>query len=252
MKNRVRIIAVFMMVAMFSMLLVGFDSTKNKIFDEAGLLTAQEEAKLQQRCIDIAMKTNVDITIVTTDETGGLTSKQYAEQYYVNHGFGYDSSPGNGILLLIDMDNRYAWITTSGTVKTYITDEKSVDITDSISSKLTKKDYYAACNKYLDKVAYALPGGMTEMDKFLDHLFICLLIATGAGVAVVAVMMYNAKARMTVGSNTYVNEQEFDVLEKSDVYINTTVVRHKIQTNSGSSGGGGGGGGGFGGGGSRF
>lgn len=68
-------------------------------------------------------------------------------------------------------------------------------------------------------------------------------------------MAHNARAQMTVGSQTYTRDHKFDVRDRRDIFINTTVVKHKIETNhnnGGSSTHTGSGGNTFGGGGGSF
>jgi uncharacterized protein len=71
-------------------------------------------------------------------------------------------------------------------------------------------------------------------------------LGISAVIAVIGVlaMMSSAKAKMTVSSTEYTKNHNFDVMDRRDIFINTTVTTRRIQTSSGSSGGSSGGGGG--------
>lgn len=271
-KLRMTLVAALVLTCAF--VIMGFDATQQKVYDDAGILSATEEAKLQQLCVQTAQSSAIDIILVTTADSKGKTSMQYAEDFFMDHDFGYDMTEGDAVLLLIDMDNRVAFVSTSGKGIDYLTDTRIDNIITAVTSYMKKGDYNGACTQFIEKVGSymkSLPskgeaGGNNETtfvndrtttQKLLDNFGICVLISIVVGTVSVVIMMFNAKAKMTVGCQTYVKNQEFDVRDRRDMFINTTVVQHKVQS-SGSGGGGGGsshtgsGGHTFGGGGGKF
>lgn len=66
-------------------------------------------------------------------------------------------------------------------------------------------------------------------------------LGISAVIAIVAVlaMMSSAKAKMTVSSTEYTKNHNYDVADRRDIFINTTVTTRHIQTSSDSSSGGG-------------
>lgn len=257
---------VISILLLFSTLLImGFDSTQKKVYDNAGILTESEESQLQQQCIETAQANKIDIIIATTANTNGKTTLKFAEDFYIANGFGYDKSKGDGILLLIDMQNREMYIATSGNGITYFSDSRIASMNQIITNYLKKGDYNNACKAFVKNVETymkSLPSSsenanMTLSEKILDHMALKILGSLAVGAVVVLIMMYGAKARMTVGSQTYVKDHRFDVMDTRDIYINTTVVKHKIPINNNNGNGGGSfhvgsGGNRFGGGGSKF
>ena len=236
-------------------MLMGFDSTQQKVYDDAGILTSTEESKLQQLCVDTAQSSKIDIVIVTTLDNQGKTAMKYAEDFFVAHGFGYDKKNGDGVLFLIDMQGKETWVATSGSAITYLSDDIN-NINSAVMTYLKKGDYNGACETFINKTGtYIENENKTLPEKLLDHILIKVLIAVVVGAVVVLVMMFNAKAKMTVGCQTYVKDHNFDVRDTRDIFINTTVVTRKIQTNNGNGGGSshtGSGGNSFGGGGGKF
>ena len=53
-----------------------------KIMDEAGLLTEEERAELEERAQSIANAYGMDVVIVTNDSLDGKTATEYADDYF--------------------------------------------------------------------------------------------------------------------------------------------------------------------------
>ena len=104
------------------LLLCGYSSLDEKVFDEADLLTDAEEQELQEEIVDLAEKLSLDVVIVTTDDARGMDTDSYAEDFYDRHGFGYEKENGSGILFLIDMDNRQYYIDAAAAAQEIYTD----------------------------------------------------------------------------------------------------------------------------------
>jgi len=273
--KKIKLIVITMLLLTCAFMLMGFDSTQKKVYDDAGILTSSEESKLQQLCVDTAQASQIDIIIVTTKDNQGKSAMKYAEDFFVAHDFGYDKKGGDGVLFLIDMQGRETWIATSGSGIKYISDTRIDNIVTATTTYLKKSDYSGACESFVNKIGTymkTLPSSIdqggdgnttytydnkTFSEKLLDNMLIKVLIAVAVGAIVVIIMMFNAKAKVTVGCQTYVKDHKFDVRDTRDIFINTTVVTRKIVTNNGNGSGGGSshtgsGGNSFGGGGGKF
>ena len=266
--KKIKLTVISMILLICAFMLMGFDSTQKKVYDDAGILTSSEESKLQQLCVDTAQSSKIDIIIVTTANNQGKTAMQYAEDFFMAHDFGLDKNHGDGVLFLIDMQGKETYISTAGSGIRYISDIRIDNIITATTTYLKKSNYNGACETFVNKIGTymkSLPsssdqeetGNKTLSEKLLDHILIKVLIAVVGGAVAVIVMMFNAKAKMTVGCQTYVKDHNFDIRDTRDIFINTTVVKHKIETNNGSGNGGGSshsgsGGHSFGGGGGKF
>ena len=60
-----------------------------KIYYYAELLTEDQEKDLALKAKDILAKHNIDIAIVTANSTNGLSSMEYADDFYDYNSFGY-------------------------------------------------------------------------------------------------------------------------------------------------------------------
>lgn len=267
-----RVLPVFLLLLTI-VLLCGYSELDKKIFDEAGLLTEQEEQKLQAEAVKAAGKVSLDVVIVTIDDAGGKDAKSFADDYFDEHHFGYEKEDGSGILFLIDMDNREICISTAGTAQEMYTDAERDDILDyELMPYMREGDYYGACRAFLDSVieygtndevamnGYYDPAADTfveyspkerrEMEKkaamrrnfsagsILLRLGASLLIgAAGAGM-----MVLQVRSQKAPGGRVYVKPGSERLRDRLDRKVNTTVVTRKIPKPNESSGGSGGGG----------
>ena len=265
------------LLLMFTMwcLFCAFDSAQNKIYDDADLLTASQEAALQERCVSTAQSSLIDIIIVTTDNVGSKSSMTYSEDFFMAHDFGYDKKHGNAILLLINMDDREVWISTSGSGITYFSDTRIDNMITNITPYLSKADYDGACEYFLKRVATYMQTKPSSSDaggngsaqtvhdaasfseKLLTGLPYKLLISVAAALIITLIISYRAKAHMTVDESTYLADHKYAVHRQHDRFTHTTSIRHQKSSGNGNGGGGGSshsgsGGHSFGGGGGKF
>ena len=115
------------------------------LVDEADLLTPAQEAELEEKLADLSEKWDMDIVVVTADDLEGASSTAYADDFFDYGGYGKD-----GILWLIDMENRKSTISTSGYGITVFTDAGQDYIQDRIAPMLTDKEYADAIEKYIE------------------------------------------------------------------------------------------------------
>ena len=108
-----------------------FAAGQNRVYDYAGLFTTAETQDLEESAAEYREKTNLDLVIVTIDDAEGKTSREYADDFYDYNGFGVGSDY-SGALLLIDMDNRMAYLSTTGKAIGILTDSRIQEITDEV------------------------------------------------------------------------------------------------------------------------
>lgn len=130
------------------------NSEDTYVDDSAGLLSEDEKRSLNEKLKQLSLKYGIDFVIHTTDSVGGKTSERYADDYYDNNGYGDD-----GLMLLMDMGNRYAYITTKGEAIDLLSDYGLNTILNDISSDLSGGKYYKAFSRFADKVEYMVVEG---------------------------------------------------------------------------------------------
>ncbi len=240
----------------------GLIVTDERIFDEADILTETEEYSLQKYMDKVSKEKQVDIVIVTTNDAEGKYPREYAENFYKTHDFGYEDSDGTGLLYLISLDksvtgNRELWMTTAKEAKDYFSESRIDSVLDNIYNTLTADEelnYYGSCNEFIKgiekymNVSESVPVFLT---KWYSKLGIALVIT----LIIFFILIFNFGGKKTTTAETYLNVNSIKRNIKEDTYMYTNTTKTKIEkssSSSGSSSGGSSSGGGYGGGGRSF
>lgn len=262
-------------IFLFAVATTGFASFE-KVFDEAALFTEEERVEINERALSLSEQAELDIIIVTTNDSQGKASRQYALDFYEEHGLGYQGTL-DGILYLLNMDEREVYIFTRDKGTDYLPDSKIEGLLDQVYPALSEGNYAESVDIFLNEVesiiAAGPPSGYYAGDSsnsgytdytgdsvpasqanFVKQLGIYLLISIAVGGIVVGIMAMGNRGRITVNARTYLEGNSFIVTTERDQHYNTIVTQQKIQRNSNSGGGfsGGSGGGRIGGGGRKF
>ena len=133
------------------------DNTE-KVYDFAELLTDSEEKELVNLIDDYIEEYNMDMAIVTTNDTDFRNSQEYADDFYDYNNFGIGST-WDGLLFLIDMDNRQMYITTTGEAIRIYNDNRINSILDRTYTYIAKQDYYNCAKSFVTATtSYAKSG----------------------------------------------------------------------------------------------
>jgi uncharacterized protein len=233
--------------------------TQQKVYDNAGLFSEDEANSLKQLAQELVKKCSFDVLILTINDAEGKDSRSYADDFYDDNGFGLGDDK-SGLVLLIDMDNREAYISTSGIAIRIFTDARLDSIIDAITGHLSNGEYAKASSIFLDNVDYyfgkGIPSDQYNMDtetkerdyysnqeeapkgvaKSLKNLTLFILIAIGSSLVIVGLMALNNRGKKTTNAGTYLEPGSFVLNDKRDIYVRTTLTQHQINTNSGSGG----------------
>ncbi len=250
-KNYRKIVALMLFVSIIMINSMVALAYKNLVFDEAGLLTQDEVVNLETEANELSEMYNMDIVITTTDDAGGKSSRDYADDYFDYNGFGVGSDY-DGILFLIDMDNREAYISTSGIGIRYLTDERIESILDAVfESGLGNGDFYGASYGFLDGTRYYLEQGIPSNQHTLEEkeanritlfdVILGLIGGTATGGTFYASTKSRYKLRNPGNPFSYKNNSFVNIANTDDKIIDK-IVTHRIipkpRPSSGSSGGG--------------
>ena len=178
MKTRLNIIGrIFLICLCFSLMMPAFAKASDEsavpddpsqggarvegqfVYDYADLLETEEG--LESEIASIRERWQIDVVVVTIDDAHGRSSMDYADDFFDYNDFGYDKPMGDGVLFLIDMDNRQIWISTSGKAIIYFTDDRIDEALDSIIEYMYDADYDGAADDFLwytDDFMSRVPG----------------------------------------------------------------------------------------------
>lgn len=165
-----RVLSILFALLLVASPLVVFSTAADRlVVDEAGLFSDTEESMLEESAFALSEGYNMDIVITTTEDAGGVSSREYADDYFDYNGYGRGAD-FSGILFLIDMDNREVYISTSGEGIKYLTDQRIDNILDQVfDSGLTEGDYYSAAMGFLEGTASYLQQGIPSDQHSVDE-----------------------------------------------------------------------------------
>lgn len=235
-----------------------------RVYDYADLLTDEEEAELTEACLAVEDEIETELYILTTDDAEGKDTVAYADDFGDEHAFGYDEPYGNYMILCIDMDNRVAWLSTSGKATSYLTERRIDSLLDDLYGYLTSGDYYNTCTSYIESsVTYlssepAHTEAETDPNQYQDTMYVYdeeeqdasvletvlfnLFIAMIIGGVSVLIMSFHSRTRVTASAGTY-SKGGPQIHRREDNFIRRTTTSRRIDNDNGGGGSSHGGGG---------
>lgn len=212
---------------------------KTLVIDDANLMDTEEVLELNNRANALSEEFNMDIVIVSTDEAEGKSAKEYADDFFDYNGYGFGPNY-DGILFLIDMDNREAYISTYGTGIRYLTDARKESVLDIIfDSGMAKEDYYGAAIGFLDGTEYYLKEGIPSgqynepedriKENKLTTTDVILALVGGVGAGGVFALSVKSQYKFKRKSNpySYRSNSIVNFYNQEDKQINSFIT-HRI------------------------
>ena len=222
-----------------------------KVYDFASLLTDEEEEILIEKVLEFKVKTNYELVLVTTSDNPKGSAMEYADDFYDYNDFG-SGTRRDGILLLIDMQTREYYISTTGyAIKMY--DDNRIDaILDASEYSMKNGNYYNAFLEMLKSLNNFYDMGVPESNQnlvideygnsyYIRHIpyLLIFLIASVVTLIVSLILYYMTRLKIkAIDAVSYLKNEKI-TLEK-DRFINTVVTHVPIasSTSSGSGSGG--------------
>ncbi len=205
------------------------------LLDWEGLLTSDELDELSLKLDTISEKYQCDVVIVTTPNLEGKTPTAYADDYYDYNGYGYGDSR-DGILLLVSLSERKWATSTCGKAMDIFTDSDLYAIEDEFVPYLSSGDYYEAFNTFADLCEEEI----STYGKFqFSILYLFAGLFVGVIIAFIAVLVMKGQlktVRYQSEAQNYLRNGSFNVTERRDIFLYSTVSRRaKPKDNGGSS-----------------
>lgn len=208
------------------LLVVVVSAAPQLVVDNEALLTSQEESKLEDMLSQVRDQWQIDVVVVTAGSLDGKTARAYADDFYDYGGYGED-----GILLLVNMQAREYWISTSGDC-IGIEDE----ISDSFAMYLSTGDYYDAFTDFADQCGAAMEEYREgERGSPVIPILICLGIGAVVGLIVTCVMTSQLKSvRSKPTAGDYVVSGSLHLTHSHDLFLYRNIRRTPKPQNNGS------------------
>ncbi len=215
------------------------------VVDLGDFFTTAQESQLTQQAAALGAQYQMDIVIVTTRSTGGKSSRAYADDYFDDNGYGVGADR-DGILFLLDYENRQAYISTSGSGIRYMTDQRINQTLDAVKNAgLSSGRNYEAAQAFLTQTAGFLQAGIpanqySQAERTRSVTFVDVLIALLT--AGITALIFHFSTRYAYKGHPRPNVFEFrgnsivDLGIAADSLINTFVAtRHIPPPSSGGS-----------------
>ena len=168
------------------------------LVDDDNLLKEENAKKIEERLNEVSDKHAADIVIVTVPSIGNKTAEEFADDFFDSNGYGrYSGSDKqredggkeglDGILLLISLEDRDWWISTSGRAIDVFTDAGIEYIGEEIKSAGLSDGYYSdAFNKFIDLA----DDFFTRVEKGGSPYDAGSLQKSGVDIAIVAIIAF--------------------------------------------------------------
>ncbi len=222
------------------------------VYDEADLLSDTEEEELDNQIYSLIETTGWNIYAVTIDDAQGFSAAAFADAVYEDWA-GIDT---DGFLVLIDMDNREIYLSTSGIAIRYLYDERVDNVLDAGYAYVSNGEYAACLSEMIRSAEYYYGEGIPEDQYNYDvetgaisryrtltwmEAVPVLLLAALAGIGIYKGISKSYVLNGTDYEYQYSRYGNVNLTKQEDHFIRQSVIHHRIQTNSGGGTHGGGG-----------
>lgn len=220
------------------------------VVDKGGYLTDKETLSITEKAHEAAQEAEMNIIIYVCDNVG----YDKTDAGVVDHAdVTYEKLCGintDGILLLINLDTKYDYISTSGVAINYFSDYRIDKMFDWFYSDLVNENYARAASSFIDSVLYyyhqgkanhqtEIAGKWIDPEEALSLLFFMMIIALVIGIIIFSVNKNRYKLQKP-NTKEYIVNGSMLLNQCTDTYIGTIVNRIYSPQNTGGSGGGGG------------
>ncbi len=215
----------------------------NRVIDDSDVLSAFDEAALEQVIALIGEEYQFDVVLLTKTSIDGKLPRYYAADYYDYGGYGYGDTHDGIILLLVtgaEVGNRDYTIVNTGRSEKIFDDDAMYELEDAMLPYLRASNFSAGMAQFVagveERLEYMTPKNRTVR---------AALIAFGGGLVIGVIVALILKGqlktvRRKIGAKSYIRDGSFQLNRVQDIYLYTTTTRRKIETQSSGGGHGGG------------
>ena len=207
----------------------------NRVIDDADVLSASDEASLEQAITLIREKYQFDVVLLTKTSIDGKVPRYYAADYYDYGGFGYGDKHDGIILLLVTgagVGNRDYTIVNTGRGEKIFDDYAMEELEEAMLPSLRASNFAAGMASFVsgveEQLDYMTPKSRTERWGVLSF-------GVGLVIGTIVALIFRGQmktVRRKVNAQSYIRDGSFQLNRVQDIYLYTTTTRHKIQTQS--------------------
>lgn len=227
-----------------------------QVIDNAHLFSESDEIRMIEIITRIEKKHQIDIVVLTTNavptdySSEMWTIRNYADDYYDNHGYGMGEDR-SGVLILLDMNNRVLYLSTGGVMIDYLTDSRIENILDYAYDYLSYSRYDEAIVAALNRVEHYMNRGREEGTFRYDEVTgqriggiynaltpaeIGVAAMIGGGVALVIFLCVTGSYSLRGSTYSYDTGANTSVVLTQDEEMYLRQFSHRTPRNTGSHG----------------
>ena len=215
---------------------IAYDAEERFLYDDADLLTEEQEAALVQKLENVSHAHNTQLVIATLPALNNGNIDDFVEYLYDSMDFGYGETK-DGVLLLVCMDPREYRILSNGHAGVAIGPDQVDTLCDFMDLYLPKGSYAAAFNSFADQcgemLQYYESGSPFQVGK---NLAISLMIGLLVGLIVALILKGQLKSvRKQYAAHVYVKQDSMQVNLQHDIFLYRNVTRTRKQEREKSS-----------------
>lgn len=228
----------------------------DKVYDFADLLTDEEETNLYNLIMEYIEKTNYDLAVVTIDNNPKSNEVDYADDFYDYNSFGKNETR-DGVLILIDMDNRKVYISTTGYAIKMYTDTIIDFVIDSGYDNLRNEEYFECLKNMVMELQTEYGDDYPDSNRnmkidsdghpiYVKYISYNLVFIISSIITLIVSLILYFKSRLKIKvASTISYLKNGNITIKQDKFINSSVTHTRIASDTYSSGGGSSGGSSF-------
>ena len=211
------------------------DATE-KVYDFANLFTDSEEQQLYQQISQFINKHDMDLAVVTINKNPKFSQVEYADDFY-----DYNYFKKDGVLFLIDMDNRQIHMTTTGYAIKVYNDYRIDNALDSVYTYMSDEDYYQGTANYISIINnYATAGLPSNTDSKATSVFSAIKIGLLISIVITIIVMFilikkNKLVRKATTAKEFLDKESVKITNLGDQFLGSSTVKHSINHDSSSS-----------------
>ena len=226
----------------------GFADLYYRMFDDAEVLTEDEDNELEDALEELSLRQSFDVTIATVEslESVGYDSMEaYADDLYDYCQFGYGPDM-DGVLLLVSVGDRKWHISTCGYGITAFTDAGIQYLGEQMKPFMAEGDYAAAFRTFIQwtdaYVTAAREGHPYDVDNMPKEPFSILYLGLALVIGLVTALIVTGVMKSRLKSvapqrdaTSYVRQGSMKLTNQRDLFLYRDVHRTERPKESSSS-----------------
>jgi len=201
---------------------------KEKIYDFANLFSDSEEEELFDLINDFIDEYNIDMIVVTIDENNKGSTSKYADDFFDYNYFGIGDDK-DGVIYLIDMDNREIFISTNGSAVSIYNDDIVDLMLDECYADVSINDYSSSVMSFVKISKNYYEEEDVKSVNWVVTIILSLIFPT---IIVYTVISSYKNIKLATKADDYFNDNLTKYGFAVDNFISTSTNRVKIKNDS--------------------